>query len=92
VLTLPLLVLGVRADDTNHAMAMDHLALVTEFLHRCSYFHDCDLTFTKLFLDSVEAFTVPTATRSGHPVPQGARKPLLAETNVRWPKTTPRWL
>src|SRR5690349_15187874 len=40
LLTLPLLVLGVGADDTHHAMAMDHFALVTQLLYRCPHFHD----------------------------------------------------
>jgi hypothetical protein len=32
-LTLPLLMLGVRADDPHHAVAMDHFALVAQFLN-----------------------------------------------------------
>jgi hypothetical protein len=40
LLTLPLLMLRVLADHAHHAVAVDDLALVTDFLHRCPDFHD----------------------------------------------------
>ena len=37
---LPLLVLGVsRADDANHALALYHLAVLTDRLDAAAYFH-----------------------------------------------------
>jgi hypothetical protein len=39
-LTLALLVLGVLADHTHHATAVDDLALVTDLLYRCTNLHD----------------------------------------------------
>src|SRR6188474_2796237 len=38
-LTLPLLVPLVRADHTNHALALDDLAVLAKLLDRRSYFH-----------------------------------------------------
>jgi len=38
-LSLTLLVLGVLADNTNDATAMNHLALVTDLLHRSTNLH-----------------------------------------------------
>src|SRR5579872_1000453 len=40
-LPLPLFVLGVDADDPHHALAMDHLAFVANFLYRCPNLHIC---------------------------------------------------
>src|SRR5208282_5798553 len=41
-LTLPLALLMFRvdADHPHHTFAVDNLALVTDFLNRCSYFHN----------------------------------------------------
>src|SRR5947209_403657 len=38
-LPLPLLVFGIRANDTYHAVAMDHLALITQLLYGRPHFH-----------------------------------------------------
>jgi hypothetical protein len=38
-LALPLLVLGILANDANHALAMNHLALVTNWLYGCTNLH-----------------------------------------------------
>ena len=39
VLSLTLLVLGDFTDHANFAVTMNHLALITNLLDRCSYFH-----------------------------------------------------
>src|SRR5450631_1369681 len=39
-LTLTLLVFGDYADHPHHTLAVDDLALVTNLLYRCSYFHN----------------------------------------------------
>jgi len=39
LLSLPLLMLRVGADHANDTFAMNDLALVANFLNRCSYFH-----------------------------------------------------
>jgi hypothetical protein len=39
LLTLPLLVLGILANDHHTALALDDLALLTDWFYRCSYFH-----------------------------------------------------
>src|SRR5215472_15783508 len=39
ILSLPLFMLRIYADDPHHALAVDHLALVTNFLYRCAYLH-----------------------------------------------------
>src|SRR5262249_12775595 len=39
-LSLTLFMLGVLADHTHHAPAVDDLALITNLLYRCSYFHN----------------------------------------------------
>src|SRR5271155_1161907 len=38
-LALALFVFRVDADHPHHTFAVDDLALVTDFLYRCSYFH-----------------------------------------------------
>src|SRR6516225_4770685 len=38
-LSLPLLVLRIDANHSNHATAVDHLALVTNLFHACPHFH-----------------------------------------------------
>lgn len=38
-LTLPLLVPGIRADHSNHALAANYLTVLAEPLYRCSNFH-----------------------------------------------------
>ncbi len=38
-LALTLLVLRVLADDANHALTLDNLALIADFFDRCSYLH-----------------------------------------------------
>jgi hypothetical protein len=38
-LALPLFVFRVDADYPHHTLAVDNLALVTDFFYRCSYFH-----------------------------------------------------
>jgi hypothetical protein len=38
-LTLALLVFRSFADHTHHTLAVDDLALIADFLYRCSYFH-----------------------------------------------------
>src|ERR1017187_1101140 len=38
-LPLALFVFRVDADHPHHTLAVDDLALVTDFLYRCSYFH-----------------------------------------------------
>src|SRR5580692_2593655 len=38
-LALALFVFRVDADHPHHTLAVDDLALVTDFLYRCSYFH-----------------------------------------------------
>src|SRR5829696_1512302 len=38
-LTLPLFVPRVRANHTNHALALDDLAILAKLFNRCSYFH-----------------------------------------------------
>src|SRR5204862_1514256 len=38
---LPLLVARIRADDPDHALAADDLALAADSLYRCTYFHRC---------------------------------------------------
>src|ERR1700691_200200 len=40
-LSLTLLMFRVLADHPHHTLAVDDLALVTNFLYRCSYFHNC---------------------------------------------------
>src|SRR5579863_1805221 len=40
MLSLPLFVLRVLADDPHHAVAANHLALVANLLYRCSYLHE----------------------------------------------------
>ena len=39
-LTLPLLVFGIHTDNAHDTLAVHDLALVTNFLNRCSYFHN----------------------------------------------------
>ena len=39
-LSLPLLVLRVGADNADHTVAVDHFALITQFLYGCPYLHD----------------------------------------------------
>jgi hypothetical protein len=39
LLTLPLLMLGVGADDTHHTLAVDHLAFVAHLFDGRSNFH-----------------------------------------------------
>src|SRR5215469_10694122 len=43
-LSLSLLVFRVYADDSHHALAVDHLALVTNFLDGRSYLHKISFT------------------------------------------------
>src|SRR6266436_2826900 len=38
--TLTLFVLGIFADHPHYTLTVDDLALVTNFLYRCSYFHN----------------------------------------------------
>src|SRR6476646_12072369 len=40
ILSLPLLMFRIHADDPDHALAVDHLALVTNLFYRCAYLHD----------------------------------------------------
>src|SRR6476646_4849239 len=42
-LTLTLLVLGDYANHPHHTLAVDDLALITNLLYRCSYFHKISL-------------------------------------------------
>src|SRR4051812_26547201 len=42
-LSLPLLVLGLDADNANDALALDHLAQRTDRFDGCSYLHDVSL-------------------------------------------------
>jgi len=48
-LSLTLLVLGVLADHPHHTLAVDDLALIADFLYRCSYLHSLSVSrFTVL--------------------------------------------
>jgi hypothetical protein len=47
-LPLTLLVLRIGADNTHHATAMNHLALVANFLDACPDFHTVLLLFEEL--------------------------------------------
>src|SRR5712671_2290364 len=53
VSALALFVFRVDADHPHHTLAVDDLALVTNFLYRCSYFHkpafSCPLSFFTAF-------------------------------------------
>jgi hypothetical protein len=39
-LPLSLFVFGIRANHPHHTLAVDDLALIANFLYRCSYFHN----------------------------------------------------
>jgi hypothetical protein len=39
-LPLSLFVFGIDTQNAHHSMTPNHLAFVTNFFHRCSYFHD----------------------------------------------------
>jgi hypothetical protein len=45
---LPLFMLRIDADDPHHAFAMDHLALIANFLDRRSYLHDVETVFLRI--------------------------------------------
>jgi hypothetical protein len=47
-LALALLVLGILADDTHHAAAVDHLALVTNLLYGSTNLHKTPKTAVSL--------------------------------------------
>src|SRR3954471_16501747 len=40
-LSLPLFMLGIGADHSNNAAAVNDLAVITHFLNRCPDFHNC---------------------------------------------------
>src|SRR5580704_1607465 len=64
-LALPLFVFRVYADHPHHTLAVDDLALVTDLLYRCSYFHKLQTLFPCLRSFASLRMT-PTGSRFAH--------------------------
>src|SRR5688572_32654122 len=88
-LPLPLLVLGVGADDADDAAPPYHLALVTNPPHRRSYFHHFLLSLAKLPRHSNTA----SASRGSVPCPAFAWRDIFLASHIRRtipPRVRPR--
>ena len=88
-LSLPLLVLLVRADHPHHAAAADDLALVANPLHRCSDLHRRLRSAVQLLDRPGPAMRRPAHQRHPHPIARPAPgrscvRPACARCAVTW--------